>query len=247
MSFKQFSYKCNEQEREDIYKSFFASHYLSTLIGFTKLKNSEIYNYHGNKLLIIGNFVFVSNIKIIDKISTFFEDFENYFLIMPKGFSDISTLPDFIKAQERAHFTDFILNEELLLSLKSEAVLPIDNDIFNQIISDKSYINHLREFDTFENFNKNGSGFVVIENDEIKAVASTFCNYNNHVEIQVDTLLENRSKGLATKVAIFLVDECIKKGFIPHWDAANEISKSLGKKIGFLNPQKYYWLYSHNI
>lgn len=247
MGFKQFSYKCSGQENEEIYDSFFASHYLSTLIGFSKIKKSDIYDYHGNKLLVIGNFVFASDNEIIKNISSFFNDFKNFFLIMPKTFTDISTLPGFVKAQERAHFTDFKINEALLLSLRNEEVLPIDKSLFHQIINDKNYINHLREFESFESFNQNGSGFVKLENNEIKAIASTFCNYNNNVEIQVDTLEGNRSKGLATQVTIFLLKDCINKGFIPHWDAANKVSESLGEKVGFLSPKKYYWLYSHNI
>lgn len=247
MGFKQFSYKCNEQEKEDIYNSFFASHYLSTLIGFSKSRDSEIYDYHGNKLLIIGNFAFALDLKIIANFSTFFEDFKNFFLIMPKTFNDTSSLPEFVKTQQRAHFTNFKLNESLFSSLKDDEVLPINRELFNRICADKNYINHLREFESFENFDSHGSGFVILEENEIKAIASTFCNYNNHVEIQVDTLEGNRTKGLATKVTMFLLNDCIKKGFTPHWDAANKISESLGEKVGFLEPKKYFWLYTHKI
>jgi predicted GNAT family acetyltransferase len=72
----------------------------------------------------------------------------------------------------------------------------------------------------------------------VVSIASTLTPFKDEFEIEVRT--ENsakyRQKGLATIVSSALILHALDKGYIPHWDAANEISVKLALKLGYTDP-----------
>ena len=96
-------------------------------------------------------------------------------------------------------------------------------------------------FGSPEEFIAKGFGFCIKHNGNVVSMASTFMPFIDEFEIEVrtDNSSEYRQKGLATIVSSALILHAFEKGFVPHWDAANEISVKLALKLGYSDP--YPW------
>ncbi|TFH06511.1 MAG: GNAT family N-acetyltransferase [Candidatus Thorarchaeota archaeon] len=96
-------------------------------------------------------------------------------------------------------------------------------------------------FGSPEEFIDNGFGFCIKHAGEVVSMASTFTPFIDEFEIEVRTEKsgEYRQKGLATIVSSALILHAFERGFVPHWDAANEISVKLALKLGYSDP--YPW------
>jgi hypothetical protein len=93
-------------------------------------------------------------------------------------------------------------------------------------------------FGSPEEFTENGFGYCIKHEGRVVSIASTLTPFKDEFEIEVRT--ENsakyRQKGLATIVSSALILHALDKGYIPHWDAANEISVKLALKLGYTDP-----------
>ena len=58
-------------------------------------------------------------------------------------------------------------------------------------------------------------------------------------EIEIQTQLQFRRRGLARAVAAALIVYCLEHGIEPCWDAANEPSAALARQLGFHSTGKY--------
>lgn len=95
-----------------------------------------------------------------------------------------------------------------------------------------------------ENFVDEGAGFCVKEGKTLASFASAFVPFRENLEFQVITQPQYRRKGLASVVSAKLIEYCLKRGITACWDAANEPSIGLAKKLGFGNPERwlaYMW------
>ena len=103
---------------------------------------------------------------------------------------------------------------------------------------------HGENYSCWAAFQAEGSGAVVYHGGKIVAAASSFLNVNNEVELDVSTLEDYRGKKLATACIARMLQDCMKRGIIVHWDAQNDVSRHLAEKFGFEAEQEYsvYWL-----
>ena len=62
---------------------------------------------------------------------------------------------------------------------------------------------------------------------------------NEGIEIEVDTVEEERRKGLATAASAALILRCLDEGLYPSWDAQNMISVHLAEKLGYEYDHEY--------
>jgi len=122
------------------------------------------------------------------------------------------------------------------------AVNTISNEYMLKKIEKKEYDACLCEswckdlvsnFQTYEQYEKLGLGYVVMENDEIVAGASSYSVYQGGLEIEIDTRNDHRRKGLAYACGAKLILECLERGIYPSWDAHNLASVSLAEKLGY--------------
>ena len=74
---------------------------------------------------------------------------------------------------------------------------------------------------------------VIIKDGQIMAGASSYTSYKGGIEIEVDTVQEERRKGLATIVCSALILRCLEEGLYPSWDAQNMGSVHLAEKLGY--------------
>ncbi|MCR5501716.1 MAG: GNAT family N-acetyltransferase [Lachnospiraceae bacterium] len=59
------------------------------------------------------------------------------------------------------------------------------------------------------------------------------------MEIEVDTVEEERRKGLATIVSAALILRCLDEGLYPSWNAQNMKSVRLAEKLGYEFDHEY--------
>lgn len=101
-------------------------------------------------------------------------------------------------------------------------------------------------FPSLEQFLEHNYGFCIRNGDKIAALALAATPlYNNEFEIHIETDPEYQRRGLATIVCARLIQYSLENGMTPHWDADNEPSAALAKKLGFIKPEKYnayFWL-----
>ena len=111
----------------------------------------------------------------------------------------------------------------------------IDLALAKRILEDPEQISedHVRNFDSTDDFVKRGLGYVILDGDYIISGASSYAICNRGIEIQVNTNPAYRRQGLATIVSAALLIECLKTERLPHWDAGNPESAQLACKLGF--------------
>jgi RimJ/RimL family protein N-acetyltransferase len=120
----------------------------------------------------------------------------------------------------------------------------MDLDLARRLAAEKSEFaeDHMVNFDSPEDFVDRGFGFCLLDGDQIVSVATTFAICHRGVEIQINTREEHQGRGLATVVAANLMVHSLQNGLDPNWDAANEPSVGLARKLGY-TPQGTYAIY----
>ena len=69
--------------------------------------------------------------------------------------------------------------------------------------------------------------------------ASSYTRYIEGIEIEVDTVPEERRKGLALVACAALILRCLDEGLYPSWDAQNMDSVHLAEKLGYEFDHEY--------
>ncbi|NKB67846.1 MAG: GNAT family N-acetyltransferase [Candidatus Latescibacteria bacterium] len=92
-------------------------------------------------------------------------------------------------------------------------------------------------------FLRDALGFGVFHGERLVAGCSTYGMGGGKLEIEIQTHLDFRRRGLATAVAAAFIEHCLDAGLEPCWDAANEESAALAGKLGYVEPTPYdtYW------
>jgi len=141
---------------------------------------------------------------------------------------------------ERFSFTDERLDTDHLNQLalrvpEGYEIQAIDLAMAHLIVADPSLISpdHVRNFDTPEDFVQRGFGFCALHNGSIVAGVSTYAACSTGIEIQVNTQESYRGHGLATALSARLILQARERGLAAPWDAANEASAKLAKKLGY--------------
>jgi RimJ/RimL family protein N-acetyltransferase len=151
-----------------------------------------------------------------------------------------------IESLQRYAFTSEKLDIQYLRELASKLpegyqLKQIDLNLAQQLDAEESRFaeDHMLNFDSPEDFIRRGFGFCILDGDEIVSVATTFAICSKGIEIQINTREKHQNKGLGTAVAAQLMTCSLSQGLDPNWDAANERSANLAKKLGY-TPQGNY-------
>jgi predicted GNAT family acetyltransferase len=94
-------------------------------------------------------------------------------------------------------------------------------------------------FESKEKFLEWGRGVVILKNGRIVSGASSYTSYRGGIEIEVDTVPEERRKGLATICCSALILNCLEEGLYPSWDAHDMNSVHLAEKLGYELSHEY--------
>ncbi|MCR5755837.1 MAG: GNAT family N-acetyltransferase [Acetatifactor sp.] len=115
----------------------------------------------------------------------------------------------------------------------------IDERIYDICMSDSVTKDFVSSFESKEKYLEIGRGMVIIKSGRIVAGASSYTRYKEGIEIEVDTVEEERRKGLATIVCAALILRCLDEGLYPSWDAQNMNSVHLAQKLGYEFDHEY--------
>ena len=119
------------------------------------------------------------------------------------------------------------------------SISQIDRETANILLQKEWSMDLVSNFDNIDNFLNRGLGFVVRINEQIVSGASSFSVFNGGIEVEIDTHPEYRNNGFATIAGAQLIRECFNRNIIPHWDAMNETSAHLAKKLGYTLTKSY--------
>lgn len=115
----------------------------------------------------------------------------------------------------------------------------IDADIYDMCLSNPVTRDFVSSFGSKEKYLQLGRGMVILKDGRIVAGASSYTRYQEGIEIEVDTVSEERCKGLATVVCASLILRCLDEGLYPSWDAQNMNSVHLAEKLGYEFAHEY--------
>ena len=132
------------------------------------------------------------------------------------------------------------LSGYLALLPEEYALVPMEEQYYRRCLEADWSRDLVAGFRDWEAFAAHGLGWLAIAPDgSIAAGASTYSWYKGGIEIEIDTHPDHRRKGLAYGCGAALILECLSRGLYPSWDAANEQSVRLAKKLGYLESGPY--------
>lgn len=115
----------------------------------------------------------------------------------------------------------------------------INDDLYNKCLNNEWSNALVSSFKNYDDFKHHGLGFVITHGDVIVSGASSYSRCSGSIEIEVDTLSTYCRQGLASAAAAALILECISLGIYPSWDAQNQVSLKLAKKLGYALSGEY--------
>ncbi len=115
----------------------------------------------------------------------------------------------------------------------------IDEEIYDMCLPDPVTRDFVSSFGSKEKYLEMGRGMVILKSGRIVAGASSYTRYKEGIEIEVDTVEEERRKGLATIASASLILRCLDEGLYPSWDAQNMNSVHLAEKLGYEFDHEY--------
>ncbi|MCR5093107.1 MAG: GNAT family N-acetyltransferase [Lachnospiraceae bacterium] len=152
--------------------------------------------------------------------------------------------PEAKKVSRYAIKKDTKFDKDLLLKLigrlpEGYELKDIDETIYDLCLTDPVTRDFVSSFESKEKYLEIGRGVAVMKAGRIVAGASSYTRYNEGIEIEVDTVEEERRKGLATIVSAALILRCLDEGLYPSWDAQNMNSVHLAEKLGYEFDHEY--------
>ena len=115
----------------------------------------------------------------------------------------------------------------------------IDAEIYDKCLEDPVTLDFVSPFGSKEKYLKLGRGMVILKDSRIVSGASSYTRYDEGIEIEVDTVEEERRKHLATAACAALILRCLEEGLYPSWDAQNMDSVRLAEKFGYEFDHEY--------
>ncbi len=123
------------------------------------------------------------------------------------------------------------------------AIVPIES----KHLSDGMIVDDVvARFFTVSDFMKNGFGFALVDG---RQTCLGFCLTNYpivgtevelYVRVEYDFNAEHRLRGIGTTLCAHFIEESLKRGYTPIWDAANDVSAHIAKKLGYVAAKEWF-------
>lgn len=149
-----------------------------------------------------------------------------------------AVFPEAGKRQRYAIRKDTVFDPKKLREYLSELpegyeIRKIDRELYDRCLSDPATSDFVSVFENREDFLRKGFGWVITKNGRIVSGASSYSRYREGIEVEVDTVPEERRKHLALIACSRLILDCLDRGLYPSWDAQNLSSVRLAEKLGY--------------
>ena len=115
----------------------------------------------------------------------------------------------------------------------------IDAGLYDKCMESPVTADFVSSFSDREAFLRDGRGVVAVKDGRIVSGASSYSRFREGVEIEVDTVPEERRKHLALACCSALILRCLGEGLYPSWDAQNKASVALAEKLGYEFDREY--------
>ena len=115
----------------------------------------------------------------------------------------------------------------------------IDSELYDLCLQDPVTVDFVSSFGSKERYLELGRGVLILKDGRIVSGASSYARYKEGIEIEVDTVPEERRKGLARIACASLILRCLEEGLYPSWDAHNMDSVRLAEKLGYEFDHEY--------
>ena len=116
----------------------------------------------------------------------------------------------------------------------------IDSDLYDMCLEDDDMEDLVCWFGPKDKFLTFGRGLAVLKDGKIVSGAASALRYRDGIEVETDTIKEERHKGLASAACAALILSCLDEGLYPSWDAANWLSVMLAEKLGYKFDREYF-------
>ena len=113
------------------------------------------------------------------------------------------------------------------------ALRPFDEELFGLARAEAWSRDLVALFPDCAAFTETGIGMGVVHQGELVSGASSYCVYDDGIEIEIDTKTAFRGRGLATACGAGLILACRERGLYPGWDAYDLRSVALAEKLGY--------------
>lgn len=141
--------------------------------------------------------------------------------------------------EKNTKFDTEVLRNNVRMLPDGYKLIKIDSDIYDKCLDNPVTADFVSAFNSKEQYLAIGRGMVIMKEDRIVAGASSYTRYREGIEIEVDTLPDERRKHLATVVCSALILKCLEEGLYPSWDAQNMNSVRLAAKLGYVYSHEY--------
>ena len=195
-------------------------------------------------MAVIGDFIFCAGEPDLELLRG---KPERWMLVVPENDAWASLIEDNFPAGKRIRYA--IRKETTFDRDKLEAMvraLPegyalrrIDSELYDLCLKDEIFEDCVSVFGSKEKYLDLGRGFAVMKDGKIVSAASSYSRYHKGIDIEIDTVKEERRKGLGSAVAAKLILHCLDEGLYPAWDAANKLSVRLAEKLGYEFSHEY--------
>ena len=115
----------------------------------------------------------------------------------------------------------------------------INSEVYDLCLLDAQTQDFVSSFDSKEAYLELGRGMAIIKDGRVVSGASSYTRYKEGIEIEVDTVMEERRKGLASIACAALILACLEEGLYPSWDAMTMNSVHLSEKLGYEFDHEY--------
>ena len=173
---------------------------------------------------------------------------EGFVIMVPQdeSWSELieACFPDARKVTRYAIRKDTVFDREKLAETVSKLpegyeLKKIDSDIYDLCVQDPVTADFVSAFGSKEKYLELGRGMVILKDGKFVSGASSYTRYKEGIEIEVDTIVPERRKGLASIVCSALILNCLAEGLYPSWDAHDMNSVQLARKFGYEFDHEY--------
>ncbi|MBR5094722.1 MAG: GNAT family N-acetyltransferase [Oscillospiraceae bacterium] len=195
-------------------------------------------------LAVIGDFVFCAGRPDLELLRS---KPDRWMIVVPQDAAWEALIENNFPAFKRIRYAirkDTVFDREKLEAMASAlpdgyAFREIDGELYDLCLKDVLFEDCVSVFGSKERYLELGRGFAVMKDGKIVSAASSYSRYRNGIDIEIDTVKEERHKGLGSAVAAKLILACLDEGLYPAWDAANKMSVRLAEKLGYDFSREY--------
>lgn len=135
--------------------------------------------------------------------------------------------------------------EKIIASLPADYELKlIEAELYQACLSQPWSQDLVGNYDDYDHYAQAGLGIAVLYKGQLVSAASSFSSYDMGYEIEIDTHVDFRRRGLAKIVGAKFILESLDRDRYPSWDAHNQASIALAQQLGYEFSHEYlaYWM-----